>query len=172
MQTSFAQLTLSSNMSRWLSFAGNSICSRPGGSAKWLAYFSYKKSNDLGILYLKQFDVDPKGLYLDHPWEKLFDYGDAIQMYNDDGRFGEFCEIECHGPAKILKSNEKLWHTVMLSVIIGDLERLKEIAADRLEINMGEVKLYYAFYTSAKYKIQPPVLCLALIKIRITRIQV
>lgn len=63
------------------------------GFAPWaarndIAYLSYQKNSHQGILYLKQFEVDPEGLYLDHPWEKSFDYGDAIQMYNDDGRFG------------------------------------------------------------------------------------
>jgi len=80
--------------------------------------------------------------YLDHPWEKPFDYGDAIQMYNDDGRFGGFFEIECHGPAKILEPNEKLGHTVKLFVIIGNLELLKEITGEKLEVDMGRVKLY------------------------------
>jgi hypothetical protein len=114
----------------------------PWAARNGIAYLSYRKNSDQGILYLKQFIVDPTGLYLDHPWEKLYDYGDAIQLYNDDGRFGGFCEIECHGPTKILEPNEKLGHTVTLSVIIGNLERLKEIAADRLEVNMDEVKLY------------------------------
>lgn len=107
-----------------------------------ITYFSYQKNSDQGILYLKQFDVDPEGLYLDHPWEKPFDYGDAIQMYNDDGRLGGFCEIECHGPAKVLEPNEKLGHTVTLSVITANLERLKEIAAEKLVVDMDEVKIY------------------------------
>ena len=117
------------------------------GFAPWaarndIAYLSYQKNSHQGILYLKQFEVDPEGLYLDHPWEKSFDYGDAIQMYNDDGGLGGFCEIECHGPAKVLEPNEKLGHTVTFSVIIGDLERLKEIAGAELSVNMNDAKLY------------------------------
>jgi hypothetical protein len=114
----------------------------PWAARNGIAYLSYKKNSDQGILYLKQFDVDPAGIYLDHPWEKPYDYGDAIQMYNDDGRFGGFCEIECHGPARALEPNEKLGHTVMLSVIIGDLERLKKIAGEQLMVDIEEVKLY------------------------------
>jgi hypothetical protein len=115
----------------------------PWAARNGIAYLSsYQKNSDQGILYLKQFDVDPEGLYLDHPWKKPFDYGDAIQMYNDDGRFGGFCEIECHGPTRVLEPNEKLGHTVTLSIIIGDLERLKEIAGAKLSVNMNEVKLY------------------------------
>jgi hypothetical protein len=114
----------------------------PWAARNGIAYLSYRKNSDQGILYLKQFDVDPEGLYLDHPWEKPFDYGDAIQMYNDDGRLGGFCEIECHGPGKVLEPNEKLGHTVMLSVITGNLERLKEIASEKLAVDMDEVKIY------------------------------
>jgi len=117
------------------------------GFAPWaarnnIAYLSYKKNSDQGILYLKEFAVEPEGTYLDHPWEKPYDYGDAIQMYNDDGRFGGFCEIECHGPARALAPNEKLGHTVTLSVVIGDLGRLKSIAGKKLGVDMDEVKLY------------------------------
>jgi len=114
----------------------------PWAARNGIAYLSYQKDNDEGILYLKQFDVDPEGLYLDHPWEKPFDYGDAIQMYNDDGGLGGFCEIECHGPARVLEPNEKLGHTVMLSVIIGDLRKLKGIAGEQLAVDMDAVKIY------------------------------
>ena len=114
----------------------------PWAARNGIAYLSYQKNNDQGILYLKQFDVKPEGLYLDHPWEKPYDYGDAIQMYNDDGRFGGFCEIECHGPARVLEPNEKLGHTVTLSVVMGNLEKLKEIAGEQLVVDMDEVKLY------------------------------
>ncbi|MDZ7331283.1 MAG: hypothetical protein ONB31_04855 [candidate division KSB1 bacterium] len=114
----------------------------PWAARNGIAYLSYQKNSDQGILFLKQFDVDPHGIYLDHPWEKPYDYGDAIQMYNDDGRFGGFCEIECHAPAKLLAPNEKLSHTVIFSIIVGPLENLKQVAADQLKINMDQVVLY------------------------------
>ena len=114
----------------------------PWAARNGIAYLSYKQDSDEGILYLKEFEVDPTGLYLDRPWERPFDYGDAIQMYNDDGRFGGFCEIECHGPTKELAPNEKLEHTVTLSVVVGNLEKLKEIAGEKLGVDMNEVKLF------------------------------
>ena len=117
------------------------------GFAPWavkngIAFLRYEKGSDKGILYLKEFDVEHEGIYLDHPWEKAYDYGDAIQMYNDDGRFGGFCDIECHGPAKELAPNETLSHTVTFSIFSGKLEQLKEIIGSKLEVNMDEVKLY------------------------------
>ncbi|MFZ5518667.1 MAG: DUF6786 family protein [Candidatus Zhuqueibacterota bacterium] len=114
----------------------------PWAARNGIAYLSYKHGSDEGILYLKQFHVDPAGLYLDRPWERAYDYGDAIQMYNDDGRFGGFCEIECHGPAKDLAPNEKLEQTVTFSVYVGNLAALKTIAGEKLGVNMDEVKLY------------------------------
>jgi len=114
----------------------------PWAARNGIAYLSYRKNSDQGILYLKQFDVQPNGIYLDHPWERPYDYGDAIQMYNDDGRFGGFCEIECHGPAKVLAPNEKLSHTVTFSIIIGSLDALKQIAAQQLKVNIDQVVLY------------------------------
>ena len=107
-----------------------------------IAYRSYQKKSDQSLLYLKLFDVDPNDIYLDQPWEKPYDYSDAIQMYRDDGRFGRFCEIECHGHAKILTTNDKLGHVVTLAVTIGNLDRLKKIARAKLAVNMDEVKLY------------------------------
>jgi len=117
------------------------------GFAPWavkngIAFLRYEKGIDKGILYLKEFEVEHEGIYLDHPWEKIYDYGDAIQMYNDDGRLGGFCEIECHGPAKELAPNETLSHTVTFSIFSGKLEQLKEIIGSKLEVNMDEVKLY------------------------------
>ncbi len=55
-------------------------------------------------------------------------------MYNDDVRFGGFCKIEYHGPAKVLEQNEKLGHTVMLSIIFWDLEMQIEVTAEELGV--------------------------------------
>lgn len=117
------------------------------GFAPWavrngIAFLRYEKGSDQGILYLKEFEVANDGMYLDHPWEKEYDYGDAIQMYNDDGRFGGFCEIECHGPVKELAPNESLSHTITFSIFSGKLDLLKELAGKRLAVNMEEVRLY------------------------------
>ncbi len=114
----------------------------PWAARNGIAYLSYQQGSEDGILYVKDFKVDPNGLYLDRPWERPFDYGDVIQMYNDDGRFGGFCEIECHGPAKELAPNEKLEHTIKFSVYVGNLEKLKQIAGEELVVDMNEVKLF------------------------------
>lgn len=117
------------------------------GFAPWavknsIGYLRYQKDSQDAVLYLKEFSVDADGKYVDHPWEKPYDYGDAIQLYNDDGTFGGFCEIECHGPARELKPGEEQSHSVVLSVFTGKLNQLRGIAADRLGINIEEVELF------------------------------
>ena len=117
------------------------------GFAPWAArngigYLHYQPSSENGVLYLKQFSVDPNAVYVDHPWEKPYDYGDAIQLYNDDGTFGGFCEIECHGPAKILAKGDSLEHTITLSVFVGKIDVLKNIMEQQLQIEMDQVKLF------------------------------
>lgn len=114
----------------------------PWAARNGIAFLRYEKGSDEGILYLKEFEVEHDGIYLDHPWEKEYDYGDAIQLYNDDGRFGGFCEIECHGPAKKLAPDESLNHTVTFSIFSGKLDLLKELLSNRLEVNINEVTLY------------------------------
>ncbi len=114
----------------------------PWAARNGIAFLQYEPGSETGTLFLKEFDVEAEGIYLDHPWEKAYDYGDAIQMYNDDGRFGGFCEIECHGPAKQLAPMEKLAHTITFSIFSGKLDLLKKIAGEKLAVNMDEVKLY------------------------------
>lgn len=114
----------------------------PWAARNGIAYLSYRHGSEQARLYLKEFAVDPGAVYVDHPWEKAYDYGDAIQLYNDDGRFGGFCEIEGHAPAKILPPNDRLSHTVTLSVIIGPLEQLKQIAGQKLAVDMNAVTLF------------------------------
>ncbi|MDZ7262455.1 MAG: hypothetical protein ONB05_10165 [candidate division KSB1 bacterium] len=116
------------------------------GIAPWackngLAYLSYREGAE-GILYLKQFEVEPEGMYLDHPWGKPSDYGDAIQMYNDDGKMGGFAEMECHAPAKALAPGEKQSHTITFTMYTGELETLKKIAGEKLSLDMGKVTLF------------------------------
>ena len=117
------------------------------GFAPWAArngigYLHYQPGSDEGVLYLKQFPVEPDGVYVDHPWEKPYDYGDAIQLYNDDGQFGGFCEIECHSPARQLPPGDSLSHSIKFSIFIGKLDELKQIAAQQLQVDMEEVKLF------------------------------
>ena len=114
----------------------------PWGADGHIAFLSKPDKSGEGVLFIKEFTVDPKGKYLDHPWGKPSKYGDAIQMYNDDGKMGGFAEIECHAPAKVLKQNTKNTQTVVLLAYVGKVESLKKIAADILHRDLSKIKLF------------------------------
>jgi len=95
-----------------------------------------------GRLYIKHFMVDPKGKYLDHPWGLPSDYGDAIQMYNDDGKMGGFAELECHGPSHILAPKEKQSHDIFVHILTGPVDKLKEIGSQILELDFSQLTFF------------------------------
>ena len=111
------------------------------GIAPWAAKGAVCYLAD-GYLIIKEFPVDPDGSYLDHPWGKPSDYGDAVQMYNDDGNMGGFGEMECHAPASIIEPNDKISHTCAVSFYTGDNDILKKIAEERLGIDMAKATIY------------------------------
>ena len=71
----------------------------PDAARPFIAYLGATPSGGR-VLFVKQFAVDPQGLYLDKPWGKPSETGDAVQLYNDDGAMGGFGEIEAHGPGR------------------------------------------------------------------------
>ena len=98
--------------------------------------------HELGhFLFAKLFHVDPNGIYVDKPWGKESSYGDAIEMYNDDGAMGGFCELEAHGPAQIMRKGDTQTHTVRLLIFSGKIADLKDIGS----------KLYGVDFSGAYY---------------------
>lgn len=113
----------------------------PFACGRFIAYLSPGTDGN-GKLFIKEFDVDPNGVYLDHPWGKPSEYGDAIQMYNDDSKMGGFAEMECHGAAKALKPGERESHTITLSVYVGKLDVLKKIAGEILGLDAEKLTYF------------------------------
>ncbi len=95
-----------------------------------------------GVLFVKLFPVDPKGTYVDKPWGKPSTFGDAIEMYNDSGDMGGFCELECHGPAKVLKKGEVQDHDIVLHVFRGPIPALQEIGSKLLGADISKAKYF------------------------------
>ncbi len=114
----------------------------PWGAEDRLAFLSKADANGQAVLFIKEFTVEPKGTYLDHPGGKPSAYGDAVQMYNDDGKMGGFAEIECHGPSKVLAPSAAESHTVTVLAYTGRLEDLKKIASKVLRRDIGAIKLF------------------------------
>ena len=111
-------------------------------AAKELLAYLYDIKNDEAILFIKNFSVNPEGKYLDKPWGKESSYGDAVEIYNDDGKMGGFCEMECHAEAKELKQNEKISHTITFTAFKGKKSDLKDFALKLLKISPENIIFY------------------------------
>ncbi len=113
----------------------------PEYSTAALAYISMDGHGG-GRLFIKQFMVDPNGLYVDSPWEEESDFGDAVQVYNDDGTTGGFAEMECHGPVQKMKPGDKQSHDVRVHVFTGPAESLKAILSRLLHVDSSQLNYY------------------------------
>lgn len=116
------------------------------GIAPWaaknkLAYI-LRGNDGNGILFLKEFTVDAAGTYLDKPWGKPSPYGDAVQIYNDDGKMGGFCEMECHAPSKELKQGEKISQTIIFSTFSGKITELQKYIENILKLDHKDINYY------------------------------
>ena len=63
-----------------------------------IGYFSLLDKDET-TLVVRNFSVNPSGDYIDVPWDDPDDFGYAVQCYNDDGKIGNFGEMEYHVPA-------------------------------------------------------------------------
>ena len=113
---------------------------RPEAAGRGIAFLR-DNGDGTGILFAKLFYIDPNGTYVDKPWGKESPYGDAIEMYNDSGDAGGFCELEAHGPAQILRNGDTQTHTVRLHIFRGKIADLKDIGS----------KLYGVDFAGAYY---------------------
>ena len=114
---------------------------RPEASGKGIAFLR-DNGDGSGILFLKTFPVEADGIYVDKPWGKPSDYGDAIELYNDDGNMGGFAELECHGPAKKLAKGDAQSHTLQLHMFRGPIDELKNIGSTLLGADLSQAKYF------------------------------
>lgn len=114
---------------------------RPEAAGRGLAFLR-DDGNGQGVLFVKLFPIDPDGIYVDKPWGKPSDYGDVIELYNDDGNMGGFAEIECHGPALKLAKGETQSHTLKLHMFRGPLPELKKIGSALLGVDLSVAKYF------------------------------
>lgn len=69
---------------------------------------------------VRVFPVDPDGIYIENRDDARSKPGDALQIYDDDRRFGGFAEMEELGPAGPITRNEELVHSVTTHAITGN----------------------------------------------------
>ena len=114
---------------------------RPEVSKTGMAFLRDNQDNT-GVLYVMLFPVDPDGIYVDKPWGTESDYGDAIELYNDDGNMGGFTELECHGPAKKLERGETQSHKTTLHIFSGSIPELKKIGSVLLDTDLTKAAYF------------------------------
>lgn len=114
---------------------------RPEASKTGMAFLRDNQDNT-GVLYVMLFHVDPDGIYVDKPWGTESEYGDAIELYNDDGNMGGFTELECHGPAKKLERGETQSHKTTLHIFSGSLSELKKIGSVLLDTDLTKAAYF------------------------------
>ncbi|MFC1541207.1 DUF6786 family protein [Candidatus Latescibacterota bacterium] len=113
----------------------------PAAAKSGIAFLRDNRDNT-GVLFVMLMYIDPDGIYVDKPWGTESDYGDAIELYNDDGNMGGFAEIECHGPARQLKRGESQSHKATLHIYKGGIEYLKIIGSNLLDADLSKAFYY------------------------------
>lgn len=111
-------------------------------AAKPILLLYEPKGDNQAVLFVKQFPVDPKGVYVDHPWGKPSEYGDPVQIYNDSGEMGGFAEMECHGAAKVLAPGEKEELVTTLTILEGPADALRELGERLTGLDFSALKFF------------------------------
>ncbi len=111
-------------------------------AAKPILLLYEPKADGQAVLFVKQFPVDPNGVYLDHPWGKPSEYGDPVQIYNDSGDMGGFAEMECHGSAQVLEPGAKESLTTTLTILEGPAEALRKLGEQLSGLDFGKLKFF------------------------------
>ena len=106
---------------------------------------SYDSQNN--VLTIIQYDIDPKGTYLNQEWRTDRDpfSGDAVNAYNDGPladktQMGPFFELESVSPAAFLKPQEAMSHTHSVFHFTGDKAELNQIAVKVLGISLQDIQ--------------------------------
>jgi hypothetical protein len=101
-----------------------------------LAYFNHL-DNDRAYLIVRNFFNNPSAPYLEEPPHLPGQYGDSIHIYNDDGNFGGFGELECHGQAiGGMTGRSSSTDQTVLWLYVGAPDRVKKIVTYLLGIEL------------------------------------
>jgi len=99
-----------------------------------LAYLNHL-DDGRAYLIVRNFYNDPSGLYLEEPPDRPGWRGDSIYVYNDDGGFGGFGELECLGQAiGGITGRSSSTDRMALWLYVGDADKVKRIALHLLGI--------------------------------------
>ncbi|WP_256756861.1 DUF6786 family protein [Cohnella sp. WQ 127256] len=94
------------------------------GRFGYLRQINDKKSS----LIVRQFSVNPTGIYPDYPPNLPNHLGSCMQFYFDGGQLGHFAELEYHSPALPIDVQGQSTDVSQLYYFVGDTPAIQEIA--------------------------------------------
>ncbi|MFC3802855.1 DUF6786 family protein [Cohnella sp. GCM10012308] len=80
-------------------------------------------------LMVRQFRVNPAGVYPDYPPDRPDYMGSCMQIYNDGGHMGGFAELEYQSPALAIGNPGRTTDESQVFHFTGPTEKIREIAA-------------------------------------------
>lgn len=84
---------------------------------------------------VRVFPVEPDGTYVENRDDARGKAGDAIQIYDDNGRLGGFAEMEELGPARPIRPDEEIVHPVITHVLTGPDQEVRQMVRRLLQID-------------------------------------
>ena len=96
-------------------------------------------NEQMDYLVVRGFLSDPSSLYLDEPPEAPGHRGDSVRVYNDDGSYGGYGEMEVYGRAIGGETGRSVsTDTLSLWLYVGTREQLDTIAAHLLGVRLED----------------------------------
>jgi len=100
------------------------------------AYFSHLPNGQAHLVICNFFN-NPSSVYSEEPTNLVGTKGHSFHIYNDDGRFGGFAELECNGQTiggstgKSVSSDQ-----LVFWIYIGEDEKVRRIAHHLLGVSL------------------------------------
>lgn len=110
------------------SFSGASRFKLSFPSLQSTGRFGYFRRIDQNTccLIVRQFQVNPSGLYPDYPADRPHDWGSCMQFFYDGGQMGGYGELEYHSPA--LNGTDKAVDQSQLYYFVGSYDQISQVA--------------------------------------------
>jgi len=100
------------------------------GRFGYIRHINEKKSS----LIVRQFSVNPSGIYPDYPPNQKDYQGSCMQFYFDGDQLGHFAELEYHSPALSIDTPGRIADSSQVFYFVGCREEIEAVAVAMLGI--------------------------------------
>lgn len=104
------------------------------GRFGYLRHINEKKSS----LIIRQFSVNPSGIYPDYPPNQKDYQGSCMQFYFDGDQMGHFAELEYHSPALSIDTPSRMADSSQVFYFVGYREEIEAVTVAMLGIQHVE----------------------------------